>query len=125
MNQVNWEAMSEPVRQFIRGLVIAPEGSVIVRNGEPIVRVMPISKPALGSASEVEWSAAANERRCGLIDREIAGTLTPDERIELEDLQEQMLRYRHRMAPLPLESLRIVHRELLEKAAILEPGSHK
>ena len=100
MNQVNWDAMTEPVQQFIRGLVIAPEGSVIVRNGEPMVRVMPVPKATNGRPTEVEWSAAANERRCVLIDREIDGTLTPDERIELEDLQEQMLRYRSATAKL-------------------------
>ena len=123
MNQVNWDAMTEPVQQFIRGLVIAPEGSVIVRNGEPMVRVMPVPKATNGRPADVEWSAAANERRCVLIDREIDGTLTLDERIELEDLQQQLRRYVNRVAPLPLESLRKLHRELLEKTAILEPGS--
>ena len=116
MNQVNWDAMTEPVQQFIRGLVIAPEGSVIVRNGEPMVRVMPVPKATNGCPAEVEWSVAANERRCVLIDREIDGTVTPDERIELEDLQEQMLRYRHRVAPLPLAYARQLLEDLERKA---------
>ena len=109
MNQVNWEAMTEPVQQFIRGLVI-------VRNGEPMVRVMPVPKATKRRPADVEWSAAANERRCALIDREIDGILTPDERIELEDLQQQLRRYVNRVAPLPLAYVRQLLEELERKA---------
>jgi hypothetical protein len=109
--------LPEPVRQFLRGLAAAPEGSVIEQNGEPLVRVMRVPRPSNGPPPDVEWTEARNQRRCDLIDREIDGTLTSAERVELEDLQEQMLRYRHRVAPLPLEPLRKLHQELLEKAA--------
>ena len=64
-----------------------------------------------------EWSDAKNHRRCELIDREIDDNLTADERIELEDLQEQMLRYRHRVAPLPLAQAQRILDELERKAA--------
>jgi hypothetical protein len=117
MNHVNWDALAEPLRQFIRGLVVAPEGSMIEQNGEPMVRVMPVSKPSNGAPPEVEWTDAKNQRRCDLIDREIDESLTPDERIELEDLQEQMLRHRHRVAPLPLAHARQLLEELERKAA--------
>jgi hypothetical protein len=47
------------------------------------------------------WSEAKNQRRCDLIDRKYAVGLTPPEAIELTQLQEQMLRHRQRVAPLP------------------------
>jgi hypothetical protein len=116
MNHVNWETLSEPVRQAIRSLAIGPEGSVIERNGEPVIRVVAFPK-ANGKPSEDEWSAAKNERRCELIDRDIDGHLSPDERIELEDLQQQLRRYVNKVAPLPLDQLRKLEQELLDKAA--------
>jgi hypothetical protein len=123
MNHINWDALPEPVRQFLRGLVAAPEGSVIEQNGEPVVRVLPVPKPANGPPPDVEWTESKNRRRCDLIDREIDGTLTPDERIELEDLQQQLRRYVDKVAPLSLEPLRKLHQELLDKAAKNQPAS--
>jgi DNA-directed RNA polymerase subunit F len=46
----------------------------------------------------------------------VDGTLTEAERTELEDLQEQMLRHRHRVAPLPLAHARQLLEELERKA---------
>jgi len=116
MNHVNWDTLPEPLRQFIATLSVAPEGSVIERNGEPLVRVLPCPKTN-GKATDEEWNPAKNQRRCDLIDREIDGHLTAIERVELEDLQQQLRRYVNKVAPLPLEPLRELHRELLEKAA--------
>ena len=117
MTHINWDALPEPVRQFIRGATATPEGTVIERNGRPVAQVTPVSTPAPGAPPEDEWTVAKDQRRCDLIDREIDGTLTPDERVELEDLQEQMLRYRHRVAPLPLAHARQLLEELERKAA--------
>jgi hypothetical protein len=62
-------------------------------------------------------SEAKNERRCDLIDRKFDGPpLTPAESLELAQLQEQMLRYRQRVAPLPIEDARRLHQELLAQA---------
>jgi hypothetical protein len=44
-----------------------------------------------------EWAA------CDLIDKEIEGTITPEEAEELRGLQDAMLRYRRLVAPVPLE----------------------
>ena len=63
------------------------------------------------------WTDAKNQRRCDLIDRKYAGGLNPAETAELTVLQEQMLRYRQRVAPLPLEAARQLHQELLKKAS--------
>jgi hypothetical protein len=115
MNHINWDTLPEPVRQFLRSVVVSPEGSVIEQNGRPTVRVLPIPKPPNGV--EAEWTDAQNQRRCDLIDREIDGILSPDERVELEDLQQQLRRYVDKVAPLPLEPLRQMHKALLDKAA--------
>ena len=50
-----------------------------------------------------------------LIDKEIDGTLTPVERVELELLQKQALAYRDRVAPLPIEGARKLHEQLLAR----------
>ena len=51
------------------------------------------------SAAPSEWNETRNTRRCALIDKEIDGTLTPTERVELELLQKQAVAYRDRVAP--------------------------
>lgn len=63
-----------------------------------------------------DWTDAKNDRRCELVDKEIDGTLTTDERNELELLQTQMLAYRRRVAPLPLGDVRRLHQQLLRRA---------
>jgi hypothetical protein len=62
------------------------------------------------------WTAAMNSRRCDLIDREIEGTLTPDEADELLSWQAAMLAYRNATSPLPLEDVRALWLELQAKA---------
>lgn len=63
----------------------------------------------------LEWDQTMNARRCALIDKEIDGTLTPAERVELELLQKQAVAYRDRVAPLPIESARKLHQQLLAR----------
>jgi hypothetical protein len=70
-------------------------------------------KNHLGGKSE--WTEAKDERRCGLIDREIAGVLSAEEQVELVELQEQMLEYRRKVAPLPLRQAQLLHRQLLSQ----------
>jgi hypothetical protein len=68
-------------------------------------------------AHESKWTDAKNDRRCELIDREIEGTILPVEKRELDELQNQMLAYRRKVAPLPLKEAQRLHQELLKKAA--------
>src|SRR5438128_2634213 len=75
---VDIECQPEAVRQFFETLEMAPNGLVVKLNGKPLARVL----PAEGRKSE--WSEAKNVRRCELIERDIAGTMTPDETLELE-----------------------------------------
>src|SRR5262245_59231074 len=109
MNHINWDALPEAVRQFIRTMVAAHEGALIEHNGKPVARVLPVPASSNGPPPDVEWTEAKNQRRCDLIDREIDGTLTLDERVELEDLQRQLRRYVDLVAPLPLDQLRKLH----------------
>ncbi len=73
------------------------------------------SLKADSSAPPEEWSEARNARRSALIDKEIDGSLTPAERVELEVLQKQAVAYRDRVAPLPIEGARKLHAELLAR----------
>src|SRR5262249_33820014 len=86
----------------------------------PVAWVVPASPPAANG--DEPWTEAKNQRRCDLIDRKHAGSLTPPEAAELAQLQEQMLRHRQRVAPLPLEDARRLHQELLNKAASQPPA---
>jgi len=61
------------------------------------------------------WTTAKNARRVELIDRQIEGSLSLEERVELDFLQQQFRAFRQQDAPLPIEKARQLHRELLEK----------
>lgn len=70
----------------------------------------------LGHAGDdEEWSEEKNTRRCDLIDKEIAGTLTDAEQAELAHLQRQAETYFDKVAPPPLEGARRLHQQLLQK----------
>lgn len=116
MKHVRLDGQPEVVRQFVRTLSIPPDGAVLELEGEPVACVLPPPRPTNGAETQEEWTDARNERRCDLIDRKYAGKLTPQEAVELAGLQEEMLRYRQRVAPLPLEAARRLHQELLAKA---------
>jgi len=67
------------------------------------------------SEPEGEWNEAQNARRCELIDKEIEGTLTRAERVELELLQRQAIAHRDRVAPRPIKGALRLHQQLLRK----------
>jgi hypothetical protein len=74
-----------------------------------------------GSAGEEEWTDAKNVRRAELIKQKYASGLAPAELVELAGLQEEMLRYRQKVAPLPLDDARRLHQDLLARAAAEKP----
>ena len=84
-------------------------------NGHAVARVLPVTESD-EAADASDWTETENERRCQLIDREINGTLTPNEARELAILQKRMLAYQERVAPLPIEATRRLHHQLLRKA---------
>ena len=63
------------------------------------------------------WTGTKNRRRCRLINKDLADTITVDEQAELERLQEEMLAHRHKFAPLPLEALRAMRDKLESEAS--------
>jgi hypothetical protein len=107
----------EEVKQFFRTLHRTEEGSVVELDGHAVARLLPVTREEPKPAGGEEWTDAKNARRCGLIDKEIAGTLSPAEAQELDRLQRDMLAYRDRVAPWPLAEARRLHQELLHKAA--------
>jgi hypothetical protein len=117
MTHINLDSIDESVRKFVLGMALDPAGSVLEFNGKPVAWVVPATAATNG---EEEWTEAKNQRRCDLIDRKYAGGLSLAEAVELAQLQDAMLRYRQRVAPLPLEEARRLHQELLNKASQAE-----
>jgi len=118
MKHVSLNGQEESVKRFILALAVEPEGSVLELDGRAVARMLPVSPKSNGThAAAFEWTDAKNARRCVLVDRKIDGVLSLKEAEELADLQQQLLRYRDRVAPLPLEDTRRLHQELLAKAA--------
>jgi hypothetical protein len=64
------------------------------------------------------WTDALNQRRFALIDKEIQGSLTPAESIELAGLTEIMRDHVESETNLPTKGARALHWKLLQ----LEPG---
>jgi hypothetical protein len=116
MTHVSLDAQDEAVKQFVLGLTVDPSGSVLELNGQPVACVVPPPK-AMNGAGEPEWTDAKNARRIELIKKKHADGLLPAEHVELGGLQDEMLRFRQKVAPLPLEDARRLHQELLARAA--------
>src|SRR4051812_47277865 len=118
MRHVSLDGQDEAVKRFVLDLMREDTGSVLELGGQAVAQVLP--PPAGGNGEPPradDWTPAKDARRCELIDQEVDGALTPAEQTELEDLQEQMLRHRHRVAPLPLAYARQLLEELEQKAA--------
>src|SRR5438876_6588035 len=86
MTRVNLDGVDESVRQFVLAVAADPAGSVLELGGRPVAWVVPA---ASSSADEETWSDAKNQRRCDLIDRKYAGSLTPPEAVELGCLRSE------------------------------------
>src|SRR5687768_7306873 len=101
MNHIALESQDEAVKRFILSVESNPQGSVLELNGQAVAWLVPAGSQMTNR--DEPWTEAKNQRRCDLIDRKYASGLTAAEAAELAVLQEQMLRYRQRVAPLPLE----------------------
>ena len=84
--------------------------------------LLPPAEDEDGEAAGENWTEEKNSRRLGLIHKECYGGLTEAEATELGRLQAEMLRYRNRVAPLPLADARKLLEELLLKAAAAQKG---
>ncbi len=119
MTEIDVDVGDESVLRFVLSLPTDPNGSRLRVNGKALFRVIPVS-PSDGTANG-EWSDEQNARRFLLIDKEVSGTISAGEAIELEDLQDQLRRYRRQVAPLPLAETRRMLEELERKAAQAKP----
>jgi hypothetical protein len=111
MNHLDLETLPEPVRDFFLSLPTTGEETVVDLNGRPYAVVRSKIDDPLAS-----WTDSKNSRRFELIDKEIAGSITGDEAVELENLQAELRRYRRRVAPLPLAETRRMLEMLQEKS---------
>jgi hypothetical protein len=117
MTHVSLDGQEEVVKRFVLGLTADPNGSVLELNGRPVACVVPPPTAVNNSGAEPEWTDAKNARRIELIKKKHQGGLAPTEQVELSGLQDEMLRFRQKIAPLPLEDARRLHQELLVQAA--------
>lgn len=73
-------------------------------------------EPFLGySPDDGEWTDAKENRRRELIDKDIAGTITAEEQAELTVLDRQGNAHYDKVAPRPIEGVRRLHQELIQK----------
>ncbi len=105
------------VKQFFEALSRTREGSVVKMDGKPLGQFLPTG------GGEPEWNEAKTARRYELIDRDLAGTITGDESLELELLQDVLQRHVERTSPLPIEYARKLYGELLVKAGAATDGA--
>lgn len=113
MNRVNLNTVSDEVRQVI--LSLGANGAIFELDGRPIACLVP---PPTQPDDSGEWTTTKNARRFYLIDREIDGTITPEEIFELQTLEEQFEQFMDRVAPLPVGHARQLHHELIEKVRL-------
>lgn len=116
MKHVNLDSLDDSVKQFVLGLSAEPIGAVLELKGQAVACVVPVPGENGNGATPEAWTEARNTRRCDLIDREIDGTLTGEEAVELNRLQHEMQRYLRRVAPLPLADTRLLYQDLLARA---------
>lgn len=116
MTHVSIDLQPEAVKQFFKSLALTPTGSIVKMNGRSVARVMPAE--ADSDAAEIgSWTPDLNHRRCDLIDKKFSQGLTPVENMELANLTAGLRSFVDRVAPLPLDDVRRLHQQLLEKAA--------
>ncbi len=114
MNHIALDKEDEAIKRFVLSLPVGANGAVLELGGRAIACVVPVVAEHLEEQSG--WSEAKNARRCALIDKEIDGTLSAGEAVELHVLQREMLAHRRKIAPLPLAEVRKLREELLAKA---------
>lgn len=119
VTHVNIDRQPDAVKKFFATLALTPEGSLLEMNGRPVAHVMP-ARATSAEPDETEWTPQLNHRRCDLVDKQFAGGLTPAEDAELARLTAGLRRFVGRVAPVPLDEVRNLHQQLLEKAALAD-----
>jgi hypothetical protein len=114
VNHIALDKEDEAIKRFVLSLPVGANGAVLELDGRAVACVVPVVEERLDEQSA--GSEAKNARRCVLIDKEIDGTLSALEAVELHVLQREMLAHRRKVAPLPLAEARKLRQELLAKA---------
>ena len=114
VNHIALDKEDEAIKRFVLSLPVGANGAVLELDGRAVACVVPVIEEGLEEHGA--WSEAKNARRCALIDKEIDGTLSAREAMELHLLQREMLAHRRKVAPLPLAEARKLRQELLSKA---------
>lgn len=113
MTRVSLDGVDEAVRRFVLSVAGNPGGAELELNGQLVATLVP---PSPRTNGEETWTDERNARRCELIDRKYTGGISTAEMAELARLQDEMLRHRQRIAPIPLDDARRLHQELLTRA---------
>jgi hypothetical protein len=117
MNHINLDTQVEAVQQFLLNLSVTPGGTVLESKGKAVACIVPLTDK--NDQPNYDWTSEKNQRRWELIDKKHScGELTPEETNELSQLQDEMLRYRQQIAPLPLQDTQRLHDELLQQAVL-------
>jgi hypothetical protein len=114
VNHIALDKEDEVIKRFVLSLPVGANGAVLELDGRAVACVVPVIEEP--REEHRAWNEAKNTRRCARIDREIGGTLSAGEAVELHWLQREMLAHRRKVAPLPLADARKLRRELLAKA---------
>ena len=75
-----------------------------------VLRYVGVAAPV----TEAEWLPEMKQRRSELIDKDIAGTITMMERLELADLDRRGNAYYDQVAAPPMDGARILHQKLTQ-----------
>jgi hypothetical protein len=112
MNSFPLESVSEDTRNSILPMTQNPGGSEVTLDGSVVGYFFPQS--LTGQLPDEPWSDEKNHRRVDLIEKKYSfQSLTLEEHIELTRLQAELRRHVDQVAPVPLEQVRALHRQLL------------
>ncbi|OWK36213.1 hypothetical protein [Fimbriiglobus ruber] len=104
------DTIDEPVKQFLTGLDISTEPSIVEVNGR---RIFIVVRPANADTTyEEPWTDAKAHRRYDLVNKEIGATISPEEAVELAQLNDELDHHISKVAPLPLEHARNILAQL-------------
>lgn len=121
MKHVSLDGYDEHIKRFVRSLAASPEGILLELDGRPVAFLVGPARIARARHDPESWTDEKNDRRCDLIDKEIDGSLTAVERLELTELEEELLDYRDHLAPIPIAQSRELHQQLLQLARKATP----
>ena len=89
---------------------------------EAYCRIRPfLNLPQPLDDSPVDWTDRKDGRRLALIERDVAGELSLQEKEQLERLQDEFYRYREQIAPLPSSAILEIVKEARERRAAEQP----